>query len=814
MNILIVDDREENRYLLESLLKGNGHTVRQATNGAEAIKILKAEGIDLIISDILMPVMDGFQLCRKVKTDDTLRKIPFIIYTATYTGPQDEAFALKIGADRFIQKPCEVDVLLSAIDEVMAAGGGRVTEPVQEEEALKLYSERLIRKLEQKMLQAEQELQAREEAEQALRESERKYRQLAENISDVIWTTDMDLNTNYVSPSVERLVGEPVGQHIRRTMAEKFPPDSLNRLYAVFAEEMEKEKDPACDRKRSRMVEVQHFRADGSTVWISINISFIRDETGSPIGLQGVTRDITKRRLAEEALRMSEEKYRSILDSIEAGYYEVDLAGNFTFFNQAMCHILGYAEDELLGMNNRSYMDDENAKKVFQTFNRVFTTGKTAKAFDWELIRKDNTRCFVDTSIALMLDAENNPAGFRGITRDISERKQAEAEREKLSAQLLQAQKMESVGRLAGGVAHDFNNMLNVILGYTELAMDKISPHDPLYEDLGEILSAARRSSEITRQLLTFARKQATTPEVINLNDTVEGMLKMLRRLIGEDISLVWKPGPEPWAVNMDPAQVNQVLANLLVNARDAISGVGKILIETDTVSFDDAYCNDHEEFMVGDYVMLAVSDNGCGMSREILDRLFESFFTTKEVGKGTGLGLATVYGIVRQNNGFIHVYSEPGQGTSFKIYLPRHEGDKAAGAHVPDSARTLRAAGETVLVVEDETAILKLITRILSMLGYTVLTAQTPALAMKTAQGHPGNIDLLITDVVMPEMTGRDLAGRLLSVYPDLKVLYMSGYTADVIAHRGILETGIRFIQKPFNKDELARKIREALSE
>ncbi|WP_167320893.1 PAS domain S-box protein [Desulfosudis oleivorans] len=939
MNILIVDDREENRYLLERLLQGNGHTVRQAANGAEAMEILTAGGIDLVISDILMPVMDGFQLCRKVKTDETLHAIPFIVYTATYTGPQDEAFALKIGADRFIQKPCEVDVLLSAINEVMAVGGGRVAEPVQEEEALKLYSERLIRKLEQKMLQAEQELQARQEAEQALRESEsrfrllaetapvgiiiedrdqnvlyvsptcislcgyapeetptmeawfslvcpdetlrnrvraewaaavetatktgveiqpmefpvtcrdgtvrdiefrmsatqdldfvvlsdvtsrrraeqalreseRKYRRLAENTSDVVWTADMNLNTTYVSPSVERLVGEPVGLHIQRTMEEKFPADSLNRLYAVFAKELENEKDPACDKNRSRLVEVQHFRADSSTVWVSINISFIRDTTGRPIGLQGITRDITERKQAEQALRESEERYRTILENIEAGYYEVDLAGNFTFFNQAMCQILGYAEDELLGMNNRSYMDDENAKKVFHTFNQVFTSGKTAKAFDWELIRKDNTRCFVDTSIALMRDAENNPVGFRGIARDISEWKQAEAERERLSTQLLQAQKMESVGRLAGGVAHDFNNMLSVILGYTELAMHRVPPHDPLYEDLREILSAAKRSSEITRQLLAFARKQTSSPKVIDLSDTVENMLKMLRRLIGEDIDLAWNPGPGLWTVNMDPAQISQILANLLVNARDAIGGVGKVTIETGNVSFDQDYCEDHNEFLPGDYVVLAVSDDGCGMDRKTRDRLFEPFFTTKEVGKGTGLGLATVYGIVSQNNGFINVYSEPGQGTTFRIYLPRH-GGALSTAHQPGPATAPRGTGETILVVEDEAAILKLTQRVLSGLGYTVLTAETPAQALKLAMEHSDRIDLLITDVIMPEMNGRDLADRLNALQPDLKILYMSGYTADVIAHRGILEPGVHFIQKPFSNQDLAKKVKAVL--
>ena len=658
------------------------------------------------------------------------------------------------------------------------------------------------------------EIKSREEAEQALRNSEGKYRRLAENVSDVIWTTDMDLNLTYVSPSVERMLGEPAERHLQRTIEEKFPPDDLERLYAILTEEMEKEKNPACDRSRSRLVETRHYRADGSIIWISINISFIRDNNGHPVGLQGVSREITQRRTAEEALRRSEEKYRTILDNIEAGYYEVNLAGNYTFFNQAMSDILGYAPEEMLGMNNRQYMDEENAKKVFRTFNRVFTTGKTTKAFDWALIRKDKSKRYVDTSVELVRDADGTPAGFRGIARDITEDKKAEAERETLQAQLLQAQKLESVGRLAGGVAHDFNNMLNVIIGYTELAREKLAPDDPLLEDLQEISDAARRSAEITRQLLAFARRQTIAPRVLDLNETVESMLKMLRRLIGEDIDLSWEPGPGLWPVKMDPAQVDQILANLLINARDAIDGVGRITIETDTVQLDENYAADRTGFVPGDYVMLAVNDDGCGMDKKTRDNLFEPFFTTKGVGSGTGLGLATVYGIVRQNDGFLSVYSEPGQGTAFRIYLPRHAG-QADGAAAEIAAEIPAGGGETVLVVEDEAAVLKLAQKILTGLGYTTLTASSPTAALKLAEETTEAIDLLVTDVVMPEMNGRELAEKMQSLIPaGLKILFTSGYTANVIAHHGILEEGVHFIQKPFSRTDLAGKVRQALAE
>jgi nitrogen-specific signal transduction histidine kinase/ActR/RegA family two-component response regulator len=399
------------------------------------------------------------------------------------------------------------------------------------------------------------------------------------------------------------------------------------------------------------------------------------------------------------------------------------------------------------------------------------------------------------------------------IVHDITERKRAEDERGKLQAQLNQAQKMESVGRLAGGIAHDFNNMLSVIIGHTEIALDQVDSAQPLHEDLDEILRAAHRSAHLTRQLLAFARKQTISPKVLDLNETVEDMLKMMRRLIGEDIDLLWKPGRDFWPVKVDPAQIDQILANLCVNARDAISGVGKVTIETVNVTFDEAYCANHIGFVPGEFVLLAVSDDGCGIDKETQEKLFEPFFTTKGVGQGTGLGLATVYGIVKQNNGFINVYSEPGQGTTFKIYLPRHQG-KAEQMQKEGPAAPAVHGHETILLVEDEPAILSMGKAMLERLGYRVLTAGTPGEAIRLAEEHPGEIHLLMTDVVMPEMNGRDLAKNLLSLYPNLKRLFMSGYTANVIVHHGVLDEGVHFIQKPFSRKDLAAKVREALEQ
>ncbi len=396
------------------------------------------------------------------------------------------------------------------------------------------------------------------------------------------------------------------------------------------------------------------------------------------------------------------------------------------------------------------------------------------------------------------------------LRQDIARREKAEEEKDKLQARLNQAQKMESIGRLAGGVAHDFNNMLQAILGNTALALEQVPPSHPLRNDLQEIQQAAQRSADLTRQLLAFARKQTIAPKVLNLNDTVASMLQMLRRLIGEGIELSWIPGRDLWSVKIDPSQFDQILANLCVNARDAIGDTGKVTIETSNLTLDDTYARSHPECAPGDYVLLAVSDTGKGMDEETRSHLFEPFFTTKQLGQGTGLGLATVFGIVKQHLGAISVYSEPGQGTTFKIYLPRAEAPPSRESPHPERASP--RGTETVLLVEDENQILGLARRILERQGYTVLAARTPSAAIELAQRHSGSIHLLLTDVVMPEMNGREPQKRIAAFHPGLRCLFMSGYTANVIVHHGVLDEGVQFLQKPFTIESLAGRVRETL--
>ena len=504
------------------------------------------------------------------------------------------------------------------------------------------------------------------------------------------------------------------------------------------------------------------------------------------------------------ALSDSERKWRSYVKSAPMGIFIVDFAGRCLEANPAACRTTGVAEAELAGR----LLGDLQAPECRETFQEhLRQAAEHGHAIgEFRFLLKDGGRRWWSFSTVRLDDHR-----LLGFSEDITERRREEEDRESLQSQLNQAQKMESIGRLAGGVAHDFNNMLGVILGHAEIAMERTNPAHPVHADLLEIQKAAERSAALTRQLLAFARKQTATPKVLDLNETVDGMLKMLRRLIGEDIDLVWQPKASLWIVKIDPSQIDQILANLCVNARDAIAGVGQITIETSNVTLSPAEADKHLGALPGDYVRLDFRDTGCGMSPETMSHIFEPFFSTKESGVGVGLGLATVYGIVQQNNGFIQVQSELGIGTAFRIHLPRHRGAIQPQQH-RDASKPAARGHETILLVEDEPAILKITAQMIEGLGYTVLKANSPAEALRLAKEHAAHIQLLITDVVMPEMNGRDLAKKILSIQPNLKCLFMSGYTADVIARNGVLDKGVHFIEKPFLKHTLAAQIREAL--
>jgi len=550
--------------------------------------------------------------------------------------------------------------------------------------------------------------------------------------------------------------------------------------------------------KEKNHFEFKHRRSDGSIRDVEVYSSKI--VTGGREFLHSIVHDISERKLAET----ENERLRTAIEQAGESIVITDTKGEIVYVNPMTEKVSGYTRQELLGINPRIFKSGLQNDAFYTT---LWTTLSQGKNWQGRLInrRKDGTLFTEAATISPVRNVIGEIVYFVAVKRDITEYLL-------LEAQLQQAQKMESVGRLAGGVAHDFNNMLSVILGFTQMAMSKVEPGSSQHDDLQEVLDAAQRSANITRQLLAFARKQTIAPQVLNLNEVIEGMLKMLRRLIGEDINLVWQPSSSLWSVKIDPSQMDQILANLCVNARDAIVGIGSIAIATGKCLLDDTFCACHIGAVPGEYVFFSVTDTGCGMNREIMDKIFEPFFTTKELGQGTGLGLATVYGIVKQNEGFITADSQPGQGTTFTIYLPRHWSQDSKEQNGYDKQGIPRGKGECVLLVEDEAAILRLTKKILESAGYKILTADTPSRAIALAGDHAAEIVLLLTDVVMPEMNGKDLANQLKTLIPQLKCLFMSGYTASVIAGRGVLDEGMHFIQKPFSAEGLAVKVREVL--
>ena len=599
----------------------------------------------------------------------------------------------------------------------------------------------------------------------------------------------------------ETLLGFGAGEIKNRHLTEWHLPEAGEAVRQAVSEVME---------KGQNTVEALLLTKAGQA--IPFLLTGVRFEEQGRTYLMGVGVDITERKRAEEALRRNEAQQRAMVANITDVIAIIDQDGINRYKSPNIEKWFGWRPEEVVGVSTWDNIHPEDLESARKVFGALLKEPNAHGTGECRYKCKEGHYKWIEfTGINLVHDAD-----IRGVLlnyHDLTAHKRAAAEKAKLEAQFQQAQKMESVGRLAGGVAHDFNNMLQAILGNAALALEEIPPVSPARESLEEIQKAALRSADLTRQLLAFARRQTIAPKVLDLNEAVEGLLKMLRRLIGEDIHLAWLPAADLGPVKVDPTQIDQILANLCVNARDAIDGVGKVTIETGNAVFDEAYCADHPGFVPGEYVRLAVSDDGRGMDKETQAHLFEPFFTTKGVGEGTGLGLATIYGIVKQNHGFVHVYSEPGQGTTFRLYLPRHAGQAAATRTEP--ARALpRSSGETVLLVEDEPAILAIARKVLARLGYTVLTARTPGEAIGLAETPAREIHLLMTDVVMPEMNGRDLARRILSIHPKLKCLFMSGYTANVIAHHGVLDEGVHFIQKPFSMEDLAAKVRQALRE
>lgn len=673
VKILIVDDNVIDRKFLSTILGKRGHRLLEAGDGAEALARARIERPDLVIADILMPTMDGYEFVRWLRVEPAIAATPVIFYTASYHYHKALALARSCGVRHFLMKPAADQLILDTVDAVLAASpASDSAEPPAEfdQEHLRLVTDQLadqVERMAQVNAQLNEEMQARRQSEETLRESEERLRLITENTSQVLWLASADASVIlYVNPAYEAIWG------------------------------------------RTRQSLYEH-----PTSWI-------------------------------EAVHADDRAaVRATLD-----------------------HLIGGEPTTL----------------------------------PYRVVRPDGTvRRVLDHGFPVR-DHAGRVYRLARDTEDVTERHQ-------LEAQFRQAQKMEVVDRLASGVAHDFNNLLTIILGYSQIMLGRLPAADPWLPLLVEIQKAGERATGLTRQLLAFSRQQVLQPRVLDLNTVVTDMQQMLRRLFGEGIELA--PGLHP--VKADAGQIEQILMNLAVNARDAMPQGGQLLIETNNVTLDDTYARTHAEVAPGRYVLLAVSDTGCGIDERTQAQIFEPFFTTKEVGKGTGLGLATVYGIVKQSHGHIAVYSEPGQGAAFKVYLPVAP---AAGEPVKAKSTILNnpRGSETILLAEDDDGLRLLIHETLRERGYRVLEARNGVEALQLREGHAGPVHLLLSDVVMPQMSGRPLAEHLAALRPDMKVLFMSGYPDDAVVRHGILCAEVHFIQKPFTPKALAQKVRELL--
>jgi two-component system cell cycle sensor histidine kinase/response regulator CckA len=629
---------------------------------------------------------------------------------------------------------------------------------------------------------------------EALQQAEQKYRSIFEGALEGIFRATPDGRFLAANPSLAHMLGYSSPDEFIAAIKD------IGRQLFV---ERERRKEYLHELRNQGIVrgfEFQAFRKNKSKIWLSIYTRAYSDSAGEISYYDGYVEDITEHKQADENLQRALDWQKAIFEGSRDAVIISDRNSKFMAANEEACKLTGYSKEELLNLGAWDLNKNVDPSELDVLRDRIFS-GEDVLG-ETKIYTKDGRE--IDVEFGHRRVIISGELYIHSIARDIGNRK-------RLEAQLQQAQKMEAIGILAGGVAHDFNNLLNAINGYSELALEELASDNPIRKDLEQVIKAGKQATSLTSQLLSFSRKQILQPEIMNLNETVDEMSTMLRRLIGEDIRLVVNTQPNLGFVNADPAQLQQIIMNLSVNARDAMPEGGRLTIETANAEFDENYIRDHAVDEAGSYVMLAISDNGIGMDTATRARIFEPFFTTKSKGKGTGLGLSTIYGIVKQSNGFIWVYSEPGKGTTFKIYFPRVEGKKA-----PAAAENKFEAGfqgsESILVVEDEATVRALASRILRNRGYEVLEAADGMEALSISQQHAGEIHLVLTDVVMPGIGGKDLVSQLKAARPDIKALYVSGYTDNAIIYHGVLDRNVAFLQKPFTTDGLARKVREVI--
>jgi len=616
---------------------------------------------------------------------------------------------------------------------------------------------------------------------------------IVESSEDAIVGKSLDGKIRSWNAGAERIYGYSASEVLGQPVRILIPPEQHDELPEIL-------------EKLKRDERIQHYetirvRKDGRRINVSTSISPVKDSEGKIIGASAIARDVTQRKSVEAQLQKSEAQFRSLVHDAPYGIYRVTMDGRLLHVNPALTAMLGYdSQEELMRLNMEKdvYRDPQSRRRFLKEYGHE----QDFRGVEAEWRRKDGKFITVRVTGHPVVEKDNSVAYFEIFAEDITERRS-------LERQLLQAQKMEAIGRLAGGIAHDFNNLLSVILGHSDILEQQVATNGAMRKSVEATRNAAERAAALTLQLLAFSRKQLIEPTVVDLNTSVTEIQKMLHRVIGEDVELAIRLQPDLGYIKADPGQLGQVLMNLAVNSRDAMPSGGTLAIETANVELDETYVRQHLGARPGPFVMLAVSDTGIGMGSETLSHIFEPFFTTKDPGKGTGLGLSMVYGIIKQNNGYIMAYSEPGRGTTFKIYFPRSEETLPASLTV---RKAIQGGTETILLVEDEVALRELTRLLLEDAGYTVLESPGVEDAIAIAKDLHVKIDLLLTDVVMPRIDGRELASQLVTLRPNLKILYMSGYTDDVLVNRGSLTQAAILVQKPFTKNTLLQKIRETL--
>jgi PAS domain S-box-containing protein len=841
--ILVVDDRPINREFFSTLLGYRGHRILEAQDGAEALASVKTNRPDLVISDILMPTMDGYEFVRQMRDDPATANIPVVFSTAHYLDREARLLAEACGVTHTILKPAEPEEVLRVVDAALGISEPPTAPPAEEfdREHLRLLTDKLAQKTQEltrvnerltALIELGQQLAAERDPLFLLESFCHSARRIigARNAAIIVLDEGLETVRHFFTSGMQHelasMIGAPpMGRGLFRTLLQE---GALLRIKSI-------KDDPRSEGFPSNHPHMSSFL--GAAIASSSGIYgalYLTDKLGSDefseaderliamlVAQVGVafenarrfgelqrraaelTQTVSQRERAEEELREANQTLQSLVQTSPLAIIALDLDGNVRSWNSAAERVFGWTENEVIGLRIQIIPDDE--WDAFYNSLDITRKAGTFTGFETTRMRKDGSLIDVSLSAAPLVDGKGNINGSVVVIADITERKH-------LEEQFRQAQKMEAVGRLAGGVAHDFNNLLTAIIGYSQLALARLHREDPLRREIDEIEQAGQRAAGLTNQLLAFSRRQVLQPQVLDLNAVVANLGKMLERLIGEDIMLVTTLAPDIGFVKADRGQIEQIIMNLAVNSRDAMPDGGRLTIETFNADLDESYTAEHIDARPGPNVVLAISDNGCGIDKETQSNIFEPFFTTKELGKGTGLGLSTVYGIVQQSGGHIGLYSEPGIGTTFKIYLPRlEEGDQKHESGVKQESFE---GSETVLLVEDEDSVRELARRILEAYGYAVLEASGSDNALRVCEAHEGRIDLMLTDVVMPGASGRELAQLIAIRHPEISVLYMSGYTDDAIVQHGVLGADTPFLQKPFSPVALARKVRETLDE